>query len=44
MLSRRSFAWLALGAVEAMAVVFRAEAALAFSIGLAGGLSLAGSV
>jgi hypothetical protein len=43
MLSRRSLAWLALAVLAAMAVVFEAESVLAFVIGLAGGLSLAGS-
>jgi hypothetical protein len=43
-LSGRSTAWLALGGMAAVAASFEAEAALAFAIGLAGGLSLAGSV
>ena len=44
MLSGRSLAWLALGGMTVVAASFKAEAAVAFAIGLAGGLSLAGSV
>jgi len=43
-LSRRGVGWLTLGALAALAVAFRAEGALAFCLGLAGGVSLAGSV
>ena len=43
-LNGRALAWLALGSVVVMLAALRAEAALAFALGLAGGLSLAGSV
>jgi hypothetical protein len=43
-LSERSLAWVALGGLAALAAFFETEAALAVTIGLAGGLSLAGSV
>jgi len=43
-LSGRALAWLALGGLAALAASLEAKSALAFSIGLAGGLSLAGSV
>ena len=43
-LSGRALAWLALGGLAALAASFEAQGALAFTIGLAGGLSLAGSV
>jgi hypothetical protein len=43
-LNARALAWLALGGGVALLAALRAEAALAVAIGLAGGLSLAGSV
>jgi hypothetical protein len=43
-LSGRASAWFVLGGLAALAASFEAEGALAFTIGLAGGLSLAGSV
>jgi len=44
MLSGRSLGWLGLGVLVTLAAAFQAGAALAFAIGLAGGLSLAGSI
>jgi hypothetical protein len=44
MLNLHTFGWLALGVAAVQSVAFEVEAALSFIIGLAGGLSLAGSI